>query len=368
MGVDSKTLSPAASWWRGVSGERKLIGAAIAAPLAIVLVAWVMLLTVMHVGASNSAPVAAALAFSGVVVTACVSIIGVLANRQAEKRLAQEHDQAEKRLAQEHDDERRRLQLDAAMQAAKLLSGADGKAADPSVIASGLLALVQLDQAALAVRLLVDLWNPKDSRVSKEAAILVIDGALRCGEPAAQLVAAELLCRNARRLEATESLDWPSAVEGHWDQDFTAKTKLLLVEALIKMTLNATANEAALRAVAVRLYGFWDSEDPQSPNGTRVRGCIGKLLEAIMHWVEHFKYKEFIEGNREVTLAELCRAAATAETNPDGYLDRMSNCYADKLWHWAKACTRQPPEDDRLPSLASAECGSRASGLSGVVR
>jgi hypothetical protein len=315
-----------------------------------VVVAWVLLLTVMHVGANNSAPVAAALAFSGVLVTACVSIIGLLANRQADKR-----------LAQEHDEERRRLQLSAAMQAGQLLSGADGKAADPSVIAAGLLALVQLDQAALAVRLLVDLWNPKDSRVSKEAAILVIDGALRCGEPAAQLVAAELLCRNACRLETTGSLDWPSAVEGHWDQGFTAKTKLLLVEALIKMTLNATANEAALRAVAVRLYGFWDSEDPQSPNGRHMRGCIGKLLGAIMHWVERFEYKEFIEGNREVTLAELCRAAATAETNPDGFLDRMSDCYADRLWHWAKACTRQLSEDDELPSLASAECGSRAS-------
>lgn len=127
------------------------------------------------------------------------------------------------------------------------------------------------------------------------------------------------------------------------------------------MTLGATTDQAALRAVAVRLYGFWDSEDPVSPNGTRVRGCIGKLLDAIICPIEDLKYEEFIQGNREVTLTELRRAAATANTNPDGFLDRLSDCYAIKLGTWAEACTTQLTEDGMLPSLASAECGGSAS-------
>lgn len=289
----------------------------------------------------------AGFAFTGVVVTACVSGIGVLARHQAERR-----------LTQEHVDEEQRLRLDAAMQAGRLLSGEADKPADPSVIASGLLALAELDQAELAVTLLVDLWTENARRVSTEAAILVIDAAFDCGHSAAQLFAAELLCRNACRLSPTQSLHWPNAIEGSWNKHFSARTKLLIVEALINMTLKAPADEAALRAVAVRLYGFWASEDADSPDGARVRGCIGKLLQAVIPSLTKFGYQNFIQGNREVTLEQLCGAAETAKTNPDGYLDQLSEGYAEDLANWAKTCIRQSAKQTRLPSLAAAECGS----------
>ncbi|MDT9700868.1 hypothetical protein [Streptomyces sp. P17] len=66
--------------------------------------------------------------------------------------------------------------------------------------------------------LLVDLWSDDDEdKISDETAILVIDAALRSTSSSAQLVAAELLCRNAERLDACQSLHWPSSGEG--DQD-----------------------------------------------------------------------------------------------------------------------------------------------------
>ena len=64
------------------------------------------------------------------------------------------------------------------MRAGELLSGASGQRPAPAAIASGLLALTKLDQAGLAVTLLVDLWNDENNQVSTEAAILVIDAAL----------------------------------------------------------------------------------------------------------------------------------------------------------------------------------------------
>ena len=70
------------------------------------------------------------------------------------------------------------------------------------------------------------------------------------------------------------------------ESGFNAKTKSLVVEALIRMTLAGPTDECALRAVAVRLYGFWDSEDGRSPDGIRVRGCIGKLLNAVIDTIK----------------------------------------------------------------------------------
>jgi hypothetical protein len=298
-------------------------------------------------GAQNSSIIVAVLGFIGVVLTGSISFIGYLANRQAERRLGQER--------KEQGD---RLQLDAAMRAGELLSGTNGGPAAPEVIASGLLALTKLNQEGLAVTLLVDLWNDKNNRVSPEAAILVIDAALRSDKPGAQLVAAEVLCRNATRLKSDQSLHWPSAVEGSWNSSFSARTKLLIVQALVNMTLACRADESALRAVAVRLYGIWDSEDSESPEGRRVRGCIGKMLKAITQSLEKLGYRDFIQGNREVTLDQLCRAAVSANTNPDGFLDQMSDRYAHKLRSWARSCDRLSADDAALPYLASAECGS----------
>jgi hypothetical protein len=336
-----------------VSGNKRLTAVLVSVPLGIVAAAWALLFGVMDGQSSDKTLVAPALGFTGVVVTACVSAIGVTVNRQAERR-----------LEQQRIDERNRLRLDAAMRAGELMSGANGQPPAPAAIASGLLALTKLDQEGLAVTLLVDLWSDENNRVSTEAAILVIDAALDSEKPSAQLVAAELLCRNATRLMPYQSLHWPSAIEGTWSSDFNAKTKLLVVEALIRMTLAGPTDESALRAVAVRLYGFWDSEDRRSPDGIRVRGCIGKLLKAVIDTIKTFGYRDFIQGNRNVTVEQLCEAADSAKTNPDGFLDQLSERYACELNSWAQRCVNQPQPSNGRPPLASGECGTRISRTS----
>ena len=109
-----------------MSGYKRLTALLVGIPLGIVAVAWVLLFGVMHVESSDTTLVAAALGFTGVVVTACVSAIGVTVNRQAERR-----------LEQQRIDERNRLRLDAAMRAGELLSGASGQSPAPAASPRG---------------------------------------------------------------------------------------------------------------------------------------------------------------------------------------------------------------------------------------
>jgi hypothetical protein len=204
-------------------------------------------------------------------------------------------------------------------------------------MASGLLALTHLQQADLAVALLVDLWSGAEEceknegeKVSTETAILVIDAALRSESANAQLVAAELLCRNATRLEPGQSLHWPSSLEGCWNPEFSHRAKLLIVEAVVRMTLACRPSETALRSAAVRLYGIWSHDSSE-----QVKGCIGKLICALYPRLKALKYEDFMQGRQRIMLSDLKKAADDAHTNPDHYLDQLSTHFAEELEKWA---------------------------------
>jgi hypothetical protein len=226
------------------------------------------------------------------------------------------------------------------MRAGELLNKQE-RPAERAAVASGLLALTQLDRADLAVALLVDLWDEKQDgdaglssparQVSNETAILVLDAALRSKRGNAQLVAAELLCRNAWRLDICQSLHWPSSIDGTWNRRFGPKTKLLLVDALVQLALGSTKREAALHSLAVRLYGISDG-DPDR----HVKGCVGKLLAAIVP--ELSGAGTIMQGPRELTFDELQTAASKAEDNPDRLLSAVAEDRAKKLTAWAQGC------------------------------
>jgi hypothetical protein len=261
--------------------------------------------------------------YAGAVVTAIVALIAHTLTRQSNRR-----------LEAEHIDTYKQLRLEAAMRAGALFASSGETGVDPATAASGLLALTRLGQAELAVALLVDLWSEGQHRVSTETAILVIDAALRSeDQPNAQLVAAELLCRNAENLDACQSLHWPSLIDGGWDRHLGPKTKLLLFEALLNMTLATKPNENALRSVAVRLYGMWTGE-----KDLRVQGCVGTLIKAIIPQMQKLGYSDFIQGNYKITLADLENAAKSASDNPDEFLHRIVARRADQLSAWSAQC------------------------------
>lgn len=148
----------------------------------------VVLVGPLHFATGGTGHVAAVLAFVGVLVTAAASVIGLTVSRQS-SRAAES-----------------RLRLDAAMRAGESFSSPTSAPVSSASVASSLLALTKLDNVDLAVALLVDFWLPGDEeKVSDEAAILVVDAALRSGKPNAQLVAAEVLCRNSAHLDPCQS-------------------------------------------------------------------------------------------------------------------------------------------------------------------
>lgn len=290
----------------------------------------VVLLGPLHLNVGSTDRSAAVFAFVGVLVTAAVSIIGLAVTRQSNRRLGQESRDASNRL-----------RLDAAMRAGESFSSPTPESVSSASIASSLLALTKLENVDLAVALLVDFWSPRAHRkVSDETAVLVVDAALRSGRRSAQLVAAELLCRNSRHLDPCQSLHWPSVIDGCWDPAFGPKTKLLLVDALTQMTLAKNpVKEGALRSVAVRLYGIFEGDPDEN-----VRGCVATLIAALVPVLRSLGYKDFMQGNRMVMLADLESAAEYAKPNEDDFLARMVKKRSDDLRAWAAPCTVQKLE------------------------
>lgn len=276
----------------------------------------------VRVARGDDVTVAEVLAFAGALITAAVSLV------------------SHQRLAQEHNDKQGQLKLDAAMHAGAMFTSSEKGAAEPATSASALLALTELDQAELAVALLVDLWSEGQTRVSTETAILVIDAALRSvAKPNAQLVAAELLCRNAAMLNSCQSLHWPSVIDGRWDPRFKPKTKFLLLEALLLMSTTKPMDKNALRSIAVRLFGIW-SHDPDP----KVKGCLGMAIKALIPALEKQGYTDFIQGSEVVTLSQLREATKSAKPNPDQFLRQVVTKHLDRLKKWAAK-----GEHDELP-------------------
>jgi hypothetical protein len=342
--------------------------------------------------AAMNAVMTAALAALAILVPASVTLFGywfreqserrrALEKEQSEKRLAQERTQSEERLSQDKDQsekrralekeqENDRLKLDAAMRAAELFGPSNKTPHGGSArCAAGLLALVRVDFAELAVALLVDLWSPQvdqlnstmpddvkkldSSGVSTEIAIQVIDAALETCKPDAQVMAAELLCRNAGRLSICNSLHWPSSVNSAWIPKLPVTAKLLIVDALIQMALASEPTQNALRELAVRLYGI-STGDPEQ----RVKGCIGSLMKAILPAVEALGFTDFMKGpgHDYVKITEMERVAGLASPHPDGYFEKIVEDRSEKLRRWSQECTTL----SYVPTaLAMASCARR---------
>lgn len=363
--VELESASGQASTAVWHANKLALVMGAVLAPLLIIVPVTLLLApdSIM-----NTVRLPAILAFVAALAGTVVSAFSLIVRKQNDERLANERatDAArltanDARLAKEQEEDAARLKVDAAMRAGQLFAGPEGGQASPAASASGLLALSELGQPDLAVALLVDLWADKPGGVSNEIAILVVDKALRSQHPSAQLIAAELLCRHSASLDAVQSLDWPSAIEGCWLPQLSPRAKLLLVEALIRMTIGKIpgdycgvekmATEPALRAVAVRLYGIW-RDDPDET----VKGCIAKLLDAVVSRLADFQYTDLVQGNQSVILSNLIDAAAQQADNPDTYLNRTSTQLAIELKRWADSCE------------LSASPGSLAASMIGMSR
>jgi hypothetical protein len=149
-------------------------------------------------------------------------------------------------------------------------------------------------------------------------------------------MAAELLCRNACKLDISNSLHWPSSVNSAWIPELPITAKLLIVDALVHMALASEQTQNALRELAVRLYGVAHG-DPEA----RVKGCIGTLMKAIIPAVRNLGYTDFMKGPGHgfVTLEQMEHVAAKASRHPDGYFEAITEDRSEKLRKWSLGCT-----------------------------
>ncbi len=285
------------------------------------------------------------LALIAILVPASVTLIGLLYKQQSEKRMAQEkeqsekqldqeHKRSEKRLAQEQKQENDRLRLDAAMHAADLFGPSGDAQTSAAKSASG---------------------SQDSFSVSTETAIQVIDEALESGKPEVQVMAAELLCRNAHALDICQSLHWPSAVNSRWIPELPVTAKLLIVDALVHMALANEHTKNAVRELAVRLYGVWNG-DPEP----RVQGAIGTLMSAIISAVRSLGYTDFIQGpgHSLVKLTDMEQAVASANPHPDGYIEELVKDRSAKLKEWSRDCTALSLSPGMLATSGSAVRGA----------
>jgi hypothetical protein len=281
------------------------------------------------------------LALFAVLVPASVTLVGYWIQRQAGKRVDLQKDQ-----------ENARLKLDQVMRAAELFSSSDDTMASRERYLSALLALTQLDHAALAIGILADLWPAQSSpslspaqettdtsaELSAEQAILVIHAALASKEPTAQVMAAELIARHAGMLDINSPLHWPNLIKNQWVV-LPETAKLLLIDALIFMALVSQPSEVSFRTLAVRLYGIWEN-DPEP----RVRHSTGAFIEAILPALEKLGYSEFMRGLEQgaVTVAQMRQAAATTDRDSDEFFDKVVTDRSTRLRQWSASHSSIP--------------------------
>ena len=275
-----------------------------------------------------------ALALLAALVPASVTLVGYWIKQQSDKRLALQQDQ-----------ENYRSKIDLALRATELFGPSGDSPANSAKSAASLLALAHLDLVDLAIALIIDLWNPLSfpnasaetaSVVSTETAIQVISIALNTGIPDVQLEAAELLNRNAARLDIGNSLHWPSSVNGRWISGLPFTAKLLVIDAMIHTALAAQPSENAIRQLAVRLYGVY-SGDPDP----RWKGFVAVLITAIIPTLSNLGYTDFSGslGHSFVTLGQLELASKNAIPDPDDFIARLVVARSERLIQWSKAST-----------------------------
>jgi hypothetical protein len=327
------------------------------AVLAIVAVAPIAVLAIVgDLDSPSDTRLAAVLTFTGVLVTALTSVIGILSRRRSEER----------------------LRLEAAMHAGEIFNPSSSGPPHPAAAAAGLLALTRLEGADLAVAILVDVWDATRSQratsddtyedlpvnddvnsrncVSNETAILVLDAALQADAPA-QLVAAEVLCRNAKGLDICQSLHWPPTLDQHWNPQFGMRTKILLVEALVNMARAHPVTLTSLERLTTRLYGIAIGD----PDGY-VKGCLGILLCPLVDALKSVGVPCLMFGKGEIPLDDIeTEARRYPQIHKDWVFVRLADKYGEALRVWTRECdevwAKASDEGEPVPGSLGAAAG-----------
>lgn len=279
----------------------------------------------------------AVLALVGVLVTASVAFLGHAINRQGEARQA----------------------VDSSIRAMGLLAKPDGSPAEPLTAGAGLLAVANLGQLDLAVSLLSDLWGTggkgRKERVSRDAAITLIDQALSSRDPTIQIDAAHALHTNSERLwqrqpsgrlpddetdsrtrppvaaqspwlvwthlkarfwregetepeESDTTYSFPNFLFLRWDDSLPFDAKQKLAEAWVYFWTSAPRDVGhRRRTFLIGLEEIWRTE-----TNPAIRNSVGLLLESALAECEsRLPMKAWVRGRSRQVSAELTKEIET---------------------------------------------------------
>jgi hypothetical protein len=295
--------------------------------------------------------VAAALALTGVFVTAALTAIGVVLKQSVDERTLALQKQAETRLSQEkehndaiQDQAERRLQMDTAIRAVQLFSTSTGAMAPEVQVAGALYALGSLNQHKLTLSLVADLLGRNE--LDTDTAGEVVGLAIRSGDARVQTTAISCLWQNVTKMVNERGASVPECVAdgcgscvssacSGLPEGMVGWAPLILGKALTAMSADDWRQGEALHNaywILDSLFNHYhsriDSEDEES---VLVRDISGCLLERA--------WRAFPEYQAEAR-AELLPELTAIETPGDA----AAKVLAPKLVAWAKAASVQPSE------------------------
>lgn len=170
--------------------------------------------------------VVAAIALTGVLITASVALAGHLFRQAIDLRtlrLAEDN-------AKRSEVDQQRLQMQTAMETVRALASADGRPAPIAQSSAALIVLSKLGENALALTLAAELW-PK-GQLTPSAAAILCDEAIRAGTPELHQAAAVLILNNWRRLRSGQGqVEWPSSLLS-WPEGIRRDAQQVIVKAL----------------------------------------------------------------------------------------------------------------------------------------
>ena len=208
--------------WLARNWQSTLLGILFVATLtAGALLLWKFFTTPFK-GTDTTAKVAiGGLGLIGVLVTAIVTLIGLVLKQSIDKRSLE--------ISQ---GEQRRMQLEAAVQTVKLMTLDSGAPAPPEQVSAALLVLAKLGEVSLAIDLATEIW-PKQ-HLTSSAAVRIIDCAFIEDDSALQRSAALLLFNNVSKLDIAENqYEWPTYLE-HWPLDIDTDARVTIALALMR--------------------------------------------------------------------------------------------------------------------------------------
>lgn len=211
--------------------------------------------------------IAAMLALGGTLVTAAVTLLGVLLKHSVAQRNTDLREEAEKRL-----------KLEAAIRAVDLLGTDAGRDSTETQRAGAIFLLSRLGLLGLAVDLVRTMLA--DRLIDGGNASTILDMALRSNDSGVQINAAQVLEDHFDRFVVEDGIFWPDYVLYAWPQTLGTRPRQHVLSGLIQAILARPRKEWAVETLGGVLYTLVEALRAEKDEQTK--GDVIQFLQEIL--------------------------------------------------------------------------------------